>query len=792
MSVDLDVDTAEAPVRTMVVGRRVRKLEAESSVSGRTRYVDDLRLPNMLFTRTRMAEISAGRIVRLDTTKARALPGVHAVLTHADVPHNGYGFGHDEQRVFSDGDIRFRGQLIAAVAADTESIAQRAVDLIEVEYDLGAGPHFDAIASVEGSTHEVRAAGNTLAVGARDHREIRLGDARSVLDAAESDTAATTVRGRFQTQMREHASMEPHCSIGTVDPEGRVTVYSCNQVPHFNRQQLAHVLGLPISQVRLVVANIGGGFGAKIDMLDDPVTALLAMKTGRPVKWRWTREQEFVLSSIDHAYARIDMESAVEPDGSLTARSVSAICDIGRELIFGGMGIDKFGIYARGPYDIPDYAYDGYAAFTNKNGAGACRGFHVLDATWAFESHMDDCAAAIGADPLAFRLKNAIAEGDLSPTGWPVQDVTVRECALAAAEAIGWIPDETNIFDDRRPVRAASAAHRRRGVGICVGHSGAGLAGGGDPAAASVEINMDGGIDVRMGSPEDGAGEKTVMGMIAAEALDLEPEQVGVIGADTDATPWTGGTFGNRVTFIDGGAVLRAAQAAREQALEVAAGLLETPVCDLVWQHGGIVEAPGGSQVTLSEIALAATFGHGRPIVGHGSFATGAVPIEADRGQGHATGAYIFAACAVDLEVDLDTGEIDLLNVVLCHDVGKAVNPLFVEGQYDGGIAWAIGAAMTEDLMPRYPSIEHQTRGFDTYRLPTVMDMPPHQNIVLEIPSAVGPFGAKALGEYTANLTHAAIRNAVHHATGIALTRTPMIAERVLEALHNSDGGTSR
>jgi CO/xanthine dehydrogenase Mo-binding subunit len=396
---------------------------------------------------------------------------------------------------------------------------------------------------------------------------------------------------------------------------------------------------------------------------------------------------------------------------------------------------------------------------------------------------MDDCAAALGADPLTFRLRNLLRDGDLSVTGSRMYDVTARECALAAAAAVGWHPNEADLRDDRRPARAASAPSRRYGVGISVGISGTGVLGGGDPASAEVSIEVDGTVVVRFGSPEDGAGEKTTMALIAAEALAVDPDHVAVVATDTDATPWTAGTFGNRVTFIDGNAVMRAAQDARRQALAVAGRQLGLAPEELSWLPHGNVSAPDGRAMTLAEIGATAVFVQAAPITGRGTFETGAAPMEPDRGQGHATGAYLFAASAVELEVDVETGELDLLNVVLCHDVGRAVNPLFVEGQFDGGISWSIGAAMLEDLMPRYPALDFQPRNFDTYKLPTVLDMPPRENIVLEIPSSDGPFGAKALGEYTANLSHAAIGNALRHATGVRVGRLPLTPERVLRAL---------
>jgi xanthine dehydrogenase molybdenum-binding subunit len=725
-------------------------MEGYGLVSGRAKYVVDIYLPGMLHLKAKLAPYASARIRRIDTSKAEALPGVVGVVTHEDVPNNRHGLYIPDQPVLVDEFVRYLGEPVAAVAAVDEKTAADAVELIEVDYEpLEA--IIDPFEAMKPGAPVIHEGGNIARVD-EDHetRRIRKGDVERAFKEAD-----LVVESTYSTQIREHAPMETHASVAEIDPTGKVTVHTCSQAPHLHQMFVAGILGLPLHKVRLLGGRVGGGFGSKNDLFSDHITALLAYKTQRPVKWVWTREEECLVSSKDQAYARLRYKSAVMRDGTIIGRQVEAVHDSGAYNIFGQNAIEKMAVNCMGPYNIPTYWFDGWVVYTNKPPSAAMRGYNVADAHVGFEVHTDEIAAELGMDPLALRWRNYLKAGDIGSTHVPVKDSTIRECTVAAAEAMGWkLPDEAGIGAAKPELERPDNSYKSRGVGMCAGWQGTGATGGGDPGMAEVEILSDGNVICKTGAVEIGAGEGTTLAMMAAEVLGVQLHSITMALGDTEGTPFDLGTLGNRITYINGMAVRRAAEEARQIALEVAAGFLEAPVEDLRMENGAVTSVNDPEKrMTLAEVGGAAQFALGRPIMGRAGYKPDASPLDPETGEGSPTEQLIYACCMVEVEVDTRTGQVEVLRSVQVHDVGKAINPLFCEGQMEGGMAFGIANALLEDFYTDYPAIEPVPRGLHEYKIMTTMDMPEnHQNVILEIPSDTGPFGAKSLGEYTANL----------------------------------------
>jgi len=769
------------PQQPTIVGQRVLRSEGRGLVSGRAKYIADLYLPGMLHVKAKLAPYANARILRIDTSRAEALPGVVAVVTHRDVPVNRHGLFVQDQPVLADEYVRHIGEPVAALAAVDELTAAEAVELIEVDYEP-LPPVVDAIAGMRPDAPVIHEGGNVILLPGYDvSRKVRVGD----VDAAFAE-ADLIVESTYSTGVREHAALETHASVAEVDAAGKITIYTCSQAPHLHQMFIAGILEMPLHKVRMAGGRVGGGFGKGNDLCVDHISALLARKTQRPVKWVLTREEENLSTSKDQAYPRIHMQSAVKRDGTIIGRKVEAIQDTGAYNLFGSGGIDKISVYLRGPYNIPNYWFDGWVVYTNKPPSAAMRGFNVADAHVAYEGHTEEIAAALGMDPLELRLKNLVRTGDATSTHGTFRDATVRECVEAAAARFGWaLPGEQGPEAVRPPVIQPENPSKKRGVGICAGFQGTGLTCGSDPGMAEIEIMGDGSVLCRVGVAEIGAGEGTVLAMIAAEELSVPLESITVTLGDTETTPFDTGTFGNRVTYINGQAVRRAAQELRQMVCRLVAEQLGLAIDDVEMAAGVVFSQEKPElRMTLAEVAGSAQWSGKPPLIGRGAYLVDGRPFDNETGAATPTEQYIFACCMLEVEVDTRTGVVDVVRSVLVHDVGKAINPLFCEGQMDGGMAFGIGMGLLEDLYPTYPAIDPVPRGLHEYKLATTLDMPDdHTNVILEIASATGPFGAKALGEYTANLQAPAIINAIHDATGVWVRHVPVTPERLLRLL---------
>lgn len=772
---------------TTVVGKSVLRVEGRDQVTGRLQFVDDIQFAGMLYTKVKMSPYPNARILSIDASRAEKLPGVEAVLTHKDIPHNRFGGFVQDQPVLADEYVRHVGQAVVAVAAVDEDVAQQAVDLVQVEYEP-LPPIFDVHESMRPGAPLIHDGGNVHYYAGRDHREIRLGDVEEGFRQAD-----LLIEKNYTIQMREHCPIEPQVSVAVPDYGGKVNIYSVTQAPFFNQILVAGILKKPLNLVRVISGTVGGGFGAKNDLSCDHITALLALKTQRPVKWLWTREEEFLNSSVDNPYPVALYKTGVKKDGTITALYVKAIQDAGAFCIFSTVGLDKFGIYGRGPYNIPNYWSDGWLVYTNKPASGALRGFNVSSCGFTYEANMDFVAAQLGLDPVEFRLKNLVKEGDLSATQMPMKSVTARETLMGAIEGFGgWDPRPAGPRDggqERRSFALGGADAKRRGRGVSVGYSGVGASGGNDPSMAEVELNHDGSIKVKAGAVDIGGGEKTVLSQIAAEEMGVPLEDIRIILADTENTPLSTGTFGNRETYITGNAIRQACGELKQILFDMASEELNVAPEQLELRDRMVVVVNAPEQaVPIADLASKAVWLQGKYLAGRGGYHTVANWIDDQTGKGLPTEQYIFGTSVAEVEVDVDTGEVKVTKLSCCHDVGKAVNPLFVHGQLDGGIATGLGLALLEDMLPFYPGVDHITTGFHDYKIPTSADMPEVKTVFLEIPSAKGPYGAKSFGEFSANTQAAAIINAIHDAVGVWITDLPATPDKVLKALQEKQG----
>ena len=761
------------PMGYLFVGKRFTRPDAAVSAAGEAEYVDDLRFDRLLHGKVLRAAHPHARIIRIDTHRAESLPGVAGVLTHKDIPHNVYGFTFLDQPILASDRVRHLGDAVAAVAADHPEIAEEALRLIQVEYEV--------LPAIFDPEEAMRPGAPILHEGHRwdrnvcFHRKIRLEDAASGFD--ESDVR---VEGDYSTQWNEHGAIEPHICAAQPEPGGKLIIWASTQRPFLWRSDLCRVLDLPMSRVRVIPARCGGGFGGKHEIVVEPFAALFALRTGRPVKFRYTREEEFIASTIRHPY-RIHYKTGVRRDGRILARQVRIVSDSGPYCSWGESALTKAAIHAVGPYRIPSVHVDALLVYTNNPLTGAVRGFGVTQVSFAHEVHTEEVAQELGMDPLEFRRVNALRTGDVYTTGMRLESVGLLDALERAAAAVGW--------DNRNGIQGPAGGRLRRGVGLAAMIYPVGFTSFPNPSAAFLRVNEDGTGTLWTGCADTGQGAHRVLTQIAAEETGIHPDHITVIGADTDLTPFDCGAVASRTTHIGGNAVKAAGRRVREQLLAAAAALLETSPEDLAIGQGlvAVAGSPGRS-VTLREVA-AFSYKRGLTIQAEGAYSPDLTPLDEETGEGRPYDCWVFAAHAAEVEVDAETGEFRVLKLACFHDVGTAVNPLEVEGQIQGGSVQGIGYGMMEEIFCREGRVENPH--FEGYLLPTSLDAPEtHQTEIVETFEPSGPYGAKGVAEPALNPTAPAICNAIFHAIGVRLTDLPATPEKILAGrARNGDGG---
>jgi carbon-monoxide dehydrogenase large subunit len=729
-----------------VLGKSFPRVDAADKVSGRSQYAGDVYLPGMLICKVLKSSRPHARILGIDTSQAEQLPGVRAVITGKDVPDVRFGSGAvKDRRVFALEKVRYVGEPLAAVAAVDEITALEALDLIRVEYaDLPAVT--DPIAALKPDAPLVHAdlpGYEGYAAGMGGNVCTILNSGRGEVDKAFAE-AEHVFEDTFRSQGINQGYLEPMACVATTDPSGRIHVWTSTQGPYQVRGALAAVLQLPMSRFRIIPMELGGGFGAKLRLCLEPYPVLLALKTGKPVKLVATRDEVFTLSGF-RLPTTIYLKTGVRTDGSIVAREAISIFDMGAYL---GAGVQSGVSHTIGPYNIPNYRVRSYAVYTNKIWAGSYRASGVADVTFAVESHTDIIARKLGLDPWEFRRQNALKEGDVAIQGGKVPRNGLQQTLEAVKARMAW-------------PRKLEAGH---GVGLamCQWRSGSG------PSSASITINEDGTVILLTGSV-DITGTDTVLAQIAAASLGVEMRQVVIAKRDTDVAPFTGPTGGSRITYSQGKAVELAAEDTKRKLIALAAERLEAPAEALACAGGRVYakEAPerGFSLGQLARLSLTSKAG---PI--QGTAALSAMPF-----------APVFNTQAVEVRVDRETGAVKIVRFVQAQDVGVALNPMAVEGQIEGGAVQGIGRALSEEVVIREGRILNPS--LTTYLMPLAPDMPAIENVLVEVPTEEGPFGARAVAEPPGFGPPAAIANAIADAVGVRLKELPLSPEKILRAL---------
>jgi CO/xanthine dehydrogenase Mo-binding subunit/aerobic-type carbon monoxide dehydrogenase small subunit (CoxS/CutS family) len=765
------------------IGKPLPRPDARAKVTGEAIFAADLYFENMLHAKVLRSAYHHARIRRIDTSKAKALSGVAAVLTADDIPGaRTHGTIRADWPTLCWDKVRYTGDALALVAAETESIAEEALKLIEVDYELlpAVFSPQEALAPGAPLVHD-DTPGNLL-----KHIKVRKGDIEDGFAQAD-----VVVEQEYHTPFIEHAFLEPEAGVATLTPtppsplplsqnwergrgaqggggEGRIIVYVGSQIPFEDRRQVAEALALPEEQVRIVQTAVGGAFGGKEDITVQIPTALLAQATGRPVKLVFSREESMRVHPKRHA-TTIRLKVGARQDGTLTAVQAIIWGNAGAYASLSEPVMTRTATHAAGPYQVPYVRIDCYAVYTNNPPAGAMRGFGVPQASFAMESTMDLLAEKLGLHPLELRRRNALQVGSVTATGQVLREsVGLLETIERVEAAVQELGEEALI---------PSVPDKRRGLGFACCLKNVGLGGGlPDTAGAAVDLTEDGSAVVRIGAAEIGQGLVVIAAQIAAEVLGVPYERVQLVVGDTARTPDGGPTTASRQTFITGNAVRYAALKIREQLTAAVAEALDVPPDALSFSEGRVT-TPDGRDVSLVE-AIALAQGEGRPLSAEHVYQPPATTPLGEPGDDHF--AYGFATQAALVEVDTRTGRVEVLRVVAAHDVGRAINPQAIAGQLEGGVAMGMGFALSEELVVKEGVV--QNANLARYRIPRIGRMPEVVPIIVEAATSEGPFGAKGVGEITSIPTAPAIINAIHAAAGARITELPATPERVRAA----------
>ncbi|MDP8922765.1 MAG: xanthine dehydrogenase family protein molybdopterin-binding subunit [Chloroflexota bacterium] len=760
------------------IGVAIPRHDAPEKVTGRTEYVDDVRLRGMLHTRVLRSPHAHARIVRTDTSRAKALPGVRAVLTAADIPELHAGAKTRGHAIMAIDRVIFAGQPVAAVAADELAIADEALDLIDVEYEVlpvavdpieSMRPDAPRVAD-EGTEADTSEALAHSGIAPTENEAVQGGPNvaqqshlhRGDIEAGFAE-ADLVIENTYHVPMVHQGYIEPHACIASVDQTGGVTIWTSTQGSFNTRSEVADILHIPEARIKVIPMECGGGFGAKIRALCEPIAVLLSRATGRPVKFIMTRREE-LQAGMPAPSVTIKLKTGVKADGTPLALQGETVIEAGA---YSGAVLTMSGVFLASVYQWPNFDVRGYEVLTHKPSIAAYRAPMAPQTAFAIDSQMDQIARKLGLDPAEYKLRHLQKGGDLMAHGQPWQVNGARECLEELM---------------RHPLWTGRAEWRASGGKDGVGLRGTGLSVGGwvpgiQPTSASVKLNPDGSLTVLTGAV-DIAGTNMGLALIAAEAYGVDVDRVKIVTGDTDTSPLTGISAGSKTTYTVGAAVIEAARDARNQTLEIAAGELEASPSDLeIVGDEVVVQGVPDKSITLAAIGKKGN-----------TFQSKVPPVLGSSALGFSVQAPAFAAQLARIEVDPDTGQIILHDFVCVQDVGKAINPLGIEGQMQGGAVQSLGFALTEGLQFDSNGRVMNPSLLD-YRKLTAADVPDIETRFVEVPAPAGPFGARGVGEPPIVPALAAVANAVQDATGVRLTTLPLTPERVALALADREDG---
>jgi CO/xanthine dehydrogenase Mo-binding subunit len=753
-----------------IIGKPVSRHDASEKAMGLTQYAADFSLPGMLYGKVLRSPHASARILSIDASRAERLPGVKAVLTAQDVPRNetvtrfgqthtvGGGF-EGLYRVLADKKVHYVGEAVALVAAESEEIAEAALGKIRVEYEPVPGV-YDPLAALKPGAPRVQEG--------RENLVIRYEVERGSIEAGFAE-ADIVVENTYRVPFVDHAYLEPESGVAWVDEHGVITIRVSTQViEHF--RGIAEVLNLPQNRVRVIGTFVGGGFGGKEDITVESFLALLTRKTGRPVKLTYTREESICCHSKRHPYV-LEYKTGAKKDGRLTALKARIVSDAGAYVYLSPWVLLYSMVTAAGPYRIPHVRVDGCTVLTNNIFTSANRGFGAPQVCFAYESQMDEIARRLGLDPLTLRQMNFLQKGEAIATGQVLEhEAAVSETAEKALAALG--------------EKSPSKGRVKIGRGIASGMMSYGrMVFLHDTSRSFVSLDLDGSVTVRAGVQDIGGGQASSLCQIAAEVLGVRFEDVKIYIADTALTPLAGTTTATRQLYMSGNATLLAAREVRKTLLKKAGEILETEPDALDLADRKVIRRGNFKETGLSlPDVVKACASDGLPLYHVGLFKAPFRNLtQFVRVEGQVFPDFTFGSHAVEVEVDEDTGAVNVKKLVACYDVGRAINPLSVEGQIEGGAVYALGYGLSEEVVLREGKI--RTPSFAEYLIPTSLDAPEITTIVLESGDGVGPFGAKGVGEPSVNSVAPAIANAVYDAVGVRIRDLPITGEKVFMAL---------
>lgn len=774
-----------------VVGKSVTRVDAVAKVTGKAKYTDDFSERNVLIGKILHSPYAHAIVKSIDVSKAKALPGVEAVLTYKDLPDiryatampgvieaiatdevsvaelkygtAGHPFSLDEShRDKEDRNIltqkaRFVGDNIAAVVATDELIASKALKLIEVEYEV-----LEALTSTDAALKE----GAPL-IHDDCERNILASNGYAIGDVEEAlKESDHVIEGEYETSIVQHCHMENQISLAYVDSDRRIVIMTSTQIPHIVRRIVAQSLGISWGRVRVLKPYIGGGFGNKQDVTIEPLNAAMSLAVGgRPVKLELSREEAMIDTRTRHAF-KFKIKTGINDDGKINGIHISAVSNTGAYASHGHSIASSGGGKFRYLYPTKALKFEPLTVYTNLPVAGAMRGYGTPQIFYAFESHMEDIAKKLNMDPIEIRKKNLVEVGFVEPLSKnKIMSCNIRECIDKGRELIKW--------DAKKALYKEQSGDKRRGVGMaCFSYASGTYPVALELAGARIVMNQDGSVQLQLGATEIGQGSDTVFAQMVAEVLGIPMYMVHVISTqDTDITPFDTGSYASRQTYVSGMAVEKAALEVKKKVLAFAHSMTDIPAHLLDLKDQFVVFKESGERVIALEVVAMQSY-YDR---------VHAQPITSDVSNNARINAIPFGVTFAEVEVDIKTGKIKVLEIFNVHDSGKIVNPLLAEGQVHGGVSMAIGYALSEQLLFDEATGKPLNNNLLDYKLPTIMDTPDIGAAFVEQEDPTGPFGVKSLGEPPIVSPAPAIRNAVLDATGVAFSRIPMNPQRVFE-----------
>lgn len=746
------------------IGRSVVRGEGADKVSGKAVYTADITLPGMMWGQVLRSPFPHARIISIDTSRAKELPGVYAVLTGQDIPERRVGRMLRDCPVLARDKVLFIGEKVAAVAAESPDIAEEALLLIDVEYEKlpavfdpaeamtdEAPTLHENLTSYPGLPKPMSPVNNVFAHNVWSKGDIEQGFAEADL----------VFEHTFNTQLMHQAYLEPHACVVDIDGDGRVQVWANNKGPFMLREQLAAVWDLPKERIRINPCSIGGDFGGKGSFMDAPLCYYLSKAAGRPVKMVMDYIQELLAGNPRHPGA-IRLKTGMKRDGRIWARQAETVFNSGAYGAFKPRVHLRGADHSGGPYRIPNVRIDSYMVYTNNVPCGHMRAPAKPQVTFAVEAHMDLIAREMGIDPYELRMRNILQEGDTNPVGEEWLNIRAGDALRAAAERVGW-------------GTAKATSWTGRGLAISDQPPGSGQ------SAAAVTMDEEGKATLLMSLWDTGTGAHTVLRQVVAETLTIPVEEVGVVIQDTDAVEFESGPGGSRVTYTSGQSALGAAEELREKLTVLAAEYMGGAADAIALRGGRFVAGDGsgdggsGREMTVREVAARAVAVLGEPLTGHKTYT--APPSEYTS----------YCAQAAEVEVDPETGRVTVKKIVTAHDVGTVLNPLTHQGQIEGGVIQGLGYALMEEMETAEGQIS--TLSLGDYKIPTSKDIPELVTVLLEPAGGPAPFQSKGIGESSNTPVAAAIANAVSDAIGgKPITRLPITAERALAAIRGERG----